>query len=382
VLVNKGVLRLNWNYVHIVFRSLLVILIAILGLLSFYYLFSIAYPFIIALALAFLINPLVNIIEKRGKIPRSFAVFISLMAVFASVAGIVTLLIVEIVSGTEYLAKVVPGHFETLVVFVEQFIVTKVLPFFNEITTMFHSLEEGQQQSVLTNIENMGASIATTVGEFIQSFLQNLPKLITWIPSFATVLIFSLLATFFISKDWYRHQQRLKRIIPAKGQESLTKVFLSLQKAFIGFLRAQATLISITTVIVLIGLLILRVEYAITVALIIGLVDLIPYLGTGLIFVPWIIFLAISGNLPLAIGLGVLYLIVIVQRQLMEPKILSSSIGLDPLATLVSLFIGFQLFGFLGLLVGPVTVVIFNTLFKAGVFHEIFSFIIGRNRTI
>jgi sporulation integral membrane protein YtvI len=124
------------------------------------------------------------------------------------------------------------------------------------------------------------------------------------------------------------------------------------------------------------------VEYAITVALIIGLVDLIPYLGTGLIFVPWIIFLAISGNLPLAIGLGVLYLIVIVQRQLMEPNILSSSIGLDPLTTLVSLFIGFQLIGFLGLLVGPVTVVIFNTLYKAGVFHEIYAFIIGRNRAI
>ncbi|WP_078379432.1 sporulation integral membrane protein YtvI [Sutcliffiella halmapala] len=373
---------MNWNYVHIVFRSLLVVLISVLGILSFYYLFSIAYPFIIALLLAFLINPLVNVIEKRGKIPRSFAVFISLLAVFAAVAGIVTLLIVEIVSGTEYLAKVVPGHFETLVVYIEQFIVTKILPFAEEITAMFHSLEEGQQQSVLTNIENMGATIATTVGGFIQSFLQTLPKVITWIPNVATVLIFSLLATFFISKDWYRHHVRLKKITPGTLQISLTKVFSSLKKAFFGFLRAQITLISITTIIVLIGLLILRVEYAITVALIIGLVDLIPYLGTGLIFVPWIIFLAISGNLPLAIGLGVLYLIVIVQRQLMEPKILSSSIGLDPLATLISLFIGFKLIGFLGLIVGPVTLVIFNTLYKAGVFHEIYSFIVGRNRVI
>ncbi len=373
---------LNWNYVHIFFRLLLVLSIITIGLISFYYLFSIAYPFITALILAFLINPLVNLLETKGRLPRSLAVFLSLMAVFATVAGVVTLLIVEIVSGTEYLAKVVPGHFETLVVYVEQFVVMEILPFFNQISNLFHSLEEGQQQSLLTNIENFGATVASTVGEFIQTFLTNLPKLITWIPSVATVLIFSLLATFFISKDWFKHKARLKRITPMKAQGSLTKVFLSLKKAFFGFMRAQATLISITTIIVLIGLLILRVEYAITVALIIGLVDLIPYLGTGLVFVPWIIFLAISGNLPLAIGLGVLYLIVIVQRQLMEPKILSSSIGLDPLATLVSLFIGFKLIGFLGLIVGPVTVVIFNTLWKADVIKDIYLFVVGKNKIV
>ncbi|WP_404444391.1 sporulation integral membrane protein YtvI [Sutcliffiella horikoshii] len=373
---------MNWNYVHIFFRLLLVLLIITIGLVSFYYLFSIAYPFIIALVLSFLINPLVNLLEKNGRLPRSLAVFLSIMALFASVVGVVTLLIVEIVSGTEYLAKVVPGHFETLVVYVEQFVVNNILPLFNQVSTMFHSLEEGQQQSLLTNIENIGGTVASTVGEFIQSFLTNLPKLLTWIPSVATVLIFSLLATFFISKDWYKLKGRLKKITPIKAQGSLTKVFLSLKKAFFGFLRAQATLISITTIIVLIGLLILRVEYAITVALIIGLVDLIPYLGTGLVFVPWIIFLAISGNLPLAIGLGVLYLIVIVQRQLMEPKILSSSIGLDPLATLVSLFVGFQLIGFLGLIVGPVTVVIFNTLWNAGVIKDIYLFIVGKNRVV
>ena len=99
-----------------------------------------------------------------------------------------------------------------------------------------------------------------------------------------------------------------------------------------GFVKAQATLISITTIIILIGLLILRVDYAITIALIAGRSDIIPYLGTGSIFVPWIIFEVIQGETGLAIGLGILYIVVLVQRQVMEPKILSSNIGLDPLA--------------------------------------------------
>ena len=146
-------------------------------------------------------------------------------------------------------------------------------------------------------------------------------------------------------------------------------MIIDLKKALFGFLKAQLTLISITTVIILIGLLILRVDYAITIALVTGLVDILPYLGTGLIFVPWIIYELITGNINFAIGLGVLYIIVLVQRQIMEPKVLSSNIGMDPLATLISLFVGFKLIGFLGLIIGPVTLVILTTLHKANVFQ-------------
>ena len=70
-----------------------------------------------------------------------------------------------------------------------------------------------------------------------------------------------------------------------------------MKKALLGFIKAQLTLISITLIIVLIGLLILRVEYAITIALITGIVDLLPYLGTGAVFVPWIIYEAVTGNI-------------------------------------------------------------------------------------
>jgi len=157
-------------------------------------------------------------------------------------------------------------------------------------------------------------------------------------------------------------------------------VFVDLKRALLGFLKAQLTLVSITTVIILIGLIILRVDYAITIALVTGIVDIIPYLGTGLVFVPWIIYEVITGQMPQAIGLTVLYIIVLVQRQIMEPKILSSSIGLDPLATLVALFVGFKLIGFLGLIVGPVTLVIISTLNKAGVFADLWSFIKGAEK--
>ena len=314
--------------------------------------------------------------------PRSLAVLISLVLIMLVFAGLITLLVVEIASGAEYLAKVVPEHLVTLIDYIEHLFAAQLIPLYNQLTGMFQSLESGQQDTIMDNIQNVGATIGTTTGNFIKDFFEKIPNILSWFPNAATVLIFSLLGTFFISKDWYRLSAMGTRFLPNRARTSSKTVFDDLKKALFGFVRAQATLVSITTVIILIGLLILRVDYAITIALVTGIVDIIPYLGTGAVFVPWIIYEAIAGEMSTAIGLGVLYVVVLVQRQIMEPKILSSSIGLDPLATLIALFVGFKTIGFLGLIVGPVILVIFNTLQRANVFRDIWAFIKGKDEVI
>ncbi|HLO10961.1 MAG TPA: sporulation integral membrane protein YtvI [Pseudoneobacillus sp.] len=369
---------MNLTNVYRSLRFLLVLAIIVFGLLAFYYISSVTYPFLIGLGIAFLINPLVNFFVKKGRMPRALSVFLALIILFAVFAGLVTLLITEIVSGAEYLAAVVPKHLETVIEYIEHVFAGQIIPFYNQLTSLFNNLEAGQQDTIMNNIQNVGQKFGTTVGNFIQTFFGNIPNILSWFPSAATVLIFSLLATFFISKDWYRLNSMGSRLLPNRAKSSGRTVFIDLKKALFGFIKAQLTLISITTVIILIGLLILRVDYAITIALISGIVDIIPYLGTGAIFVPWIIYEAIAGDMNTAIGLGVLYVVVLVQRQVMEPKILSSNIGLDPLATLISLFVGFKLLGFLGLIAGPVLLVIINTLHRANVFRDIWEFIKGK----
>ncbi|KAB2338809.1 sporulation integral membrane protein YtvI [Cytobacillus depressus] len=369
---------MNPVYVYRTMRFLFVVSITLLLLFGFFYISKVTYPFLIGLAIAFLINPLVNFLEGKWKMPRVLAVLISIVLLIAIFAGLITLLIAEIVSGADYLAKVVPNHLDTLINYVENFFAGQIIPIYNQLTSLFKNLDTGQQDTIMTNIQNVGTKIGSTVGAFIQSFFGKIPNILSWFPNAATVLIFSLLGTFFISKDWYRLSEIGNRLLPTRAKTSSRTVFADLKKALFGFVKAQATLISISTVIILIGLLILRVDYAITIALVAGIVDIIPYLGTGLIFVPWIIYEAIAGDMGTAIGIGVLYTIVLVQRQIMEPKILSSSIGLDPLATLIALFVGFKLIGFLGLIVGPVTLVIITTLHKANVFHDLWAFIKGK----
>ncbi|EIJ79236.1 putative permease [Bacillus methanolicus PB1] len=371
---------MNQVYIHRTIRFLFVIGIIILSSAAVYYISTVVYPFLIALAIAFLINPLVGFFEKKARMPRALAVFIVLILIFAVFAGLITLLVAEIVSGTEYLARVVPTHLDTVINYIEQFFAAQIIPLYNQLSSMFKNLDAGQQDTLLTNIQSVGKKFGTTVGAFIQNFFEKIPNILSWFPNAATVFIFSLLATFFISKDWHKLSSLIGRLLPKRAKSSGKTVFADLNKALFGFIKAQATLVSITTVIILIGLLILRVDYAITISLIAGIVDIIPYLGTGAIFVPWIIYEIIAGEMSLAIGLGVLYIVVIVQRQIMEPKILSSSIGLDPLATLIALFVGFKLLGFLGLIAGPVTLVIISTLHRANVFRDIWSFIKGEEK--
>lgn len=367
--------------VNRIIRFFMVIGITIVSLLLIYYVSKVTYPFIFAFIIALFINPLVQFFEEKWKFPRALAVLTVLILVIGISAGLITLLIAEIVAGAAYLSKEVPEHVGTVINFVEDLFASQFIPIYNKISAMFQGLDSGQQETIMDSITNAGNKLSESATVFLQNFFMRLPSLVSWIPNAATVIVFSLLATFFISKDWHRISVNFKRLVPNKAMKSGRKVFVDLKKALVGFFKAQFTLISITLIIVLIGLLVLRVKYAITIALIVGIVDLMPYLGTGLVFIPWIIYEIVMGNYGFALGLGILYTVVVVQRQVMEPKILSSNIGLTPLSTLIALFVGFKLIGFLGLIVGPVTLVLITTLHRANVFKDLWKYIKGSPQT-
>jgi sporulation integral membrane protein YtvI len=370
-------MRLNPVYFHRFIRFCFVIAITVISAIVLFYVSTYTYPFIIAIIIAFFMDPLVNFFERKARIPRWLSVLLALLLLFSVFAGLFTLFIAEIISGTIYLSRILPGHLETVIYFFEHFFAEQVLPLYNQTAALFNNLGVQQQDTIRVNIRSIGESFITEFGNFLQKMVQTIPAIIAWFPNAATVIIFSLLATFFISKDWRKISMISNKVIPPKVMLSTGHIITDLKGALIGFIKAQVTLITLTSIIVLVGLLVLQVNYSITIALLCGLIDIIPYLGTGTVFVPWIIFEVITGDWQLAIGLTVLYLIVVVQRQLIEPKVLSSNIGINPLATLVALFVGYKLIGLLGLIVGPVTLVIIDTLRRANVFKEVWGFILG-----
>ncbi len=367
---------MNRDFLFKLLRFLFVIAIAISSVFALIYLSRLTAPFIIGFFIALLINPLVDFLQSKAKMSRGFSVFTSIIVILGVISTAITLLINEIISGFAYLSKIVPVRFNQFTIFIENFYSTKIIPIYNNLLIMFEDLDQDQRSTVLDSVQILGTNLTNAFSTLTQSTANGLYTLILKLPNMATLLIISLLATFFISKDWYRLIKRLHQIVPEKVHDKIDQIHLSLQRALLGFLKAELKLTFMTACLVLIGLLILRVEHALTIALIIWLVDFFPYIGAIIIFLPWIIFSFTTGDITLGIGLSILYGLIVAQRQLIKPKILSSSIGISPLATIFAMFVGFKLIGVLGIILGPLTYIFIKTLHETGIFKTIWKFII------
>jgi sporulation integral membrane protein YtvI len=359
-------------------RILLVIGILYIGYKLIFFLTPLFYPFIIGLIIAYIINRFVDLLQHRLRWPRWLAVTTMLTLIILLVVGIATILVAQVVIEIGKLLEMLPIYIDQLSNYTKTFISRSLeSSLYDRFVNLYTSLEQSYQQKIQENIGKAMTKIAQTGTEITKTVLGGISGLLSSIPNLATVLVISVLSAFFISKDYHKIGNKIKNALPAELLLKGARVTGDLRQALFGFIKAQFTLISLTAVIVIIGLLILRVPYAVSIGLLTGLVDLMPYLGTGTVFVPWIAYEAFTGDFRLVIGLSILYAIVIVQRQIMEPKIVADNVGLDPLLTLIALFAGLKLFGFLGLIIGPVSLVVINALRNAGVFRDVWAFIKG-----
>lgn len=365
----------------VIFRTVIVIL----SLIAIYYVLDftlpLIYPFLIGWLIAMTIEPIVNWLEKR-RIPRLVSVSFILIVIFGLIFTLIFFIIAEIVIELTHLAELIPNFFNRAQkIFVDTFTKenTNVHRLIQALQTYLEKNPD-QQKQIIDGIRENASVLAKKGTAFITEILTSIGQFLSNLPFLLTVLVFIILASFFISLDWPRLKKNVLFFIPNRAQTTLGIVLKDLKKALFGFIRAQLILISITALIVLIGLLILQIPYAITIALLIGLVDLLPYLGVGAVLVPWIVYLFITSNFKLGLGLSIIYAIIVVVRQFLEPKLLSSNVGLDPLLTLIALFVGLKLIGFLGIIIGPVAVVILLALHRAQVFRDIWKFIKGENR--
>jgi sporulation integral membrane protein YtvI len=219
---------------------------------------------------------------------------------------------------------------------------------------------------VLSTVQNALDGFKNYAGSFATNLTNGIIAVAAAIPQLLLYLIIYLVALFLISLDLPRLFANFLNLFTTSAREKVELVFTQLSRATVGFIRAQLILSFITYVLALIGLLILDVKYAVLIALFIILVDILPILGTGSFIVPWSVYNFVVGDDFLAIGLIIMFVLLTVIRRIIEPKILGSSLGISALAALISLYLGFQLLGFIGLIVGPALVIIYEALRSAG----------------
>lgn len=313
------------------------------------------FPFIIALLLAFLLEPAVRRICAHGRIKRGYAALIALLGVY----GILGLLIFALLNRL---------HTELVNL-------SLAFPSYNQIVTYLSA-----QIQLVQHYINLNPKVRDVVFNSTQDIFSHLQSWASYssvlllkaaaaLPGTFAVVLVAIIATYFFSADFPRVKSFFQSLFPRKWKGNVRLVSLELGSALYGFLRAEATLIGITMVLTTTGLLLLGLSYAFTVGVLSGLLDLLPVVGTASLYVPWVIWSLITGKVAFGIKLAIMWVIAVAVRQILEPKLLSKSIGLDPLPTLISMYVGLKLFGGWGLLLGPSIIVVFQALHRAGVFH-------------
>jgi len=313
-------------------------------------------PFILALVMSLMIEPIVQRLQIKLKLSRGIAVLFALIVVWGTVAlvliGVVSRLVQELIELYRLLSSSSDSLSQNLVSIIEN------------LQTFYLRLPIPPQ--VAETLQKNAGSLVEGVQTLVQEIMNALFGFLGALPGFFTIFLIATISTFFISRDRELIYQSLFGWVSSDWLDRGRVVIRDLGGALIGFFRAQLILISITGFITVVGLSILGVEYALTIGLIGGLLDILPILGPSTLFIPWSLWTIASGNLAFGCKLLFLYAIILIVRQLLEPKIVADSIGLHPLATLVGLFVGLKAGGILGMILGPVTLVVFQALRRAG----------------
>ena len=328
------------NYISILKNSLIGILIICLILiackLSIFYI-----PFIIAYIISLLVEPIIKFINKKTSLSRKT----SSILVLAIISILLICLIVwggaKLVSETTNLLGVLNTYLD------------KIINFINEI---INKANINLSKEVLDVFEKSATDFINTAANYIKNVLTKILKYISSLPSILINVIITILATYFITSDKFyildRMEHHLSKKLVGKIITYTKKITSSLGK----YLKAEITLSIITFLVVLTGLNIfylvgMEIEYPILIALLIGFVDALPILGAGSIMIPWALILFLNQNNYLAISIFGLYIFILVEKQLLEPKLVSNNIGIHPIFTLLAMYTSFKIIGLIGLLV-------------------------------
>ena len=323
-------------------------LIIFLGIIIFKFLFNYLFPFGVASAVAYLMqNPAKKIAKKFDLKSGSIAAVLALL---------LYLLLVVLLGFIGY------KSFYYLFAFSQYFI--KRLPNFLENIKSIKILS-GLPTEYLETFKSIFSNVANTVVLRVTDYISSLAASVAKaMPLFILSSIVALVATCYIAKDFEKLSLFFKNLCGSKIYQKTIKIKEIVSESVFKILKGYIILSAITFVEVVIGLLLLKTKYALIIAALISLVDLLPVLGVGSVLLPWAIYEIIFASTLKGIRIAILYLVVILIRNFLEPKIISKQIGIHPLFTLVSIFIGLKLIGFWGLFIFPITLIVVIKYYK------------------
>ena len=320
-------------------------------------------PFVIGFIIAAIANPMVRFLEKKMKVKRKYGSAIIIVLVLVAVVGVIYLigyiLVRELVDLIANLPK----------------IMTEAQNLLDELSDKFYGIYEKLPEGIQNGVGSVGNSLESWLDKAITDFeMPSISAAGDYVGSFIEGIligIITILAAYFFIADRDRLVDGIKKIVPNSFQEYYGLVMNNIKSAIGGYFKAQFKIMLIIIVILFVGFGALRVKYAFLLALLTAFLDLLPVFGTGTIIGPWVVMDIITGNYIEAIVLTVLYLVCQFTKQLLQPKMVGDSIGLNPLLTLFFMFVGYRFGGILGMIIGiPVGMILVN-FYRIGIFDRL-----------
>ena len=366
-----------------IINTVFVVIIVGLFYLAIKYALGIVWPFVVAFFLAMLLQRPVNFLSTKTPLKRGISSVIMVLFVLVIVGSIVGLIIGRIVMELK-------GFFDYLLIKMEDApaFVDQIQAWLSD-TLSF--LPKSLHESLMTATENflnrlMGIEAKASADAIqaessgIDFSLLSSPLGAVWgtakqIPMIAVGVLVCVVSCCFMTTDYRTLRDMILSQLSQKRQSAVIRTkqvtFSTLGKMG----KAYSIILFVTFMEMLLGLSFLKLihvydsGYIFAIAFITAIVDIIPVLGTGTILIPWALWSLFTGDVGLGIGLLVVYAIISVIRQVIEPKLVASQLGLPPFVTIMAMYIGSQLFGFIGLFLLPITVMLLKVLNDEGVLH-------------
>lgn len=321
------------------------------------YLVPILLPFIISFVMAsVLVIPARKLTGKNSRGRRLCAIAVGVVffaALFWGIAFLGVSLVEWFLSFLEY----VPHLYQE-----------EILPLLNYLYMEVSERISFAEPDMAAKINNVYQNVIGNIGNYISSVSMNAVKAITaglaGVPGLIIKLILMIISCFFFLLDYDKIVTFLVSLIPKGKESSFQMVQWYVKNTLLVYIRSYTLLFLMTYVELSIGFQILGIPYAPIIGLMVAIFDILPVLGTGGILLPWTVILLVMKKFPMGIGMFVLYLVITVIRNTMEPKLVGKQIGLHPLATMISLYVGLKIMGFWGMLIFPTTLAVLSSMKK------------------
>lgn len=333
-------------------KNMTLLVFIVLTVLFFYFILPISIPIVSALILALVLEPAVRKLEfKFGS--RKWSVTALYSGILLILLVLLYLILTKVIEALFDFARNLPAKADTLIAAWSSVEVklNQLLP-----SSVTASLNDEVQKFLL--------SMRDSIADYFS--VQNITNFVSMLPELIISGLVFLVALFLFMLEVPRMKQLIRKHTYEKTYSRGLLIWQKVSTSVFGMLRAAVILSFITWVFTFIGLLFIVPENALILSLIICIVDLLPIIGATGITIPWTLYELITGDNVTAIKLALLSVFLLVQRKVLEPKIMGNGVGLSPLATLISMYIGLKLMGFIGFFIGPIILLIIVTFIESG----------------